>query len=59
MRAPARTRIERTEQIFAAIEDNIRSQIPPRDLGLVLDNIGLPQRTYNLAFNRWYRDRRQ
>ena len=50
VRAPARTRIERTEQIFAAIEDNIRKQIPAKDLGLVLDNIGLPQRTYNLAF---------
>jgi len=50
VRAPARTRIERTEQIFAAIEDNIRDHIPARDLELVLDNIGLPQRTYNLAF---------
>ena len=50
VRAPARTRIERTEQIFASVEDNIRAQIPARDLGLVLDNIGLPQRTYNLAF---------
>jgi multidrug efflux pump subunit AcrB len=50
VRAPARTRIERTEQIFAAVEDNIRRQIPPHDLGLVLDNIGLPQRVYNLAF---------
>jgi multidrug efflux pump subunit AcrB len=50
VRAPARTRIERTEQIFAAIEDNIRGQIPARDLALMLDNIGLPQRTYNLAF---------
>jgi multidrug efflux pump subunit AcrB len=50
VRAPARTRIERTEQIFNAIEDNIRRQIPPHDLGLVLDNIGLPQRVYNLAF---------
>jgi multidrug efflux pump subunit AcrB len=29
VRAPARTRIERTEQIFAAVEDNIRRQIPP------------------------------
>ncbi len=28
VRAPARTRIERTEQIFQAIEDNIRTQIP-------------------------------
>jgi multidrug efflux pump subunit AcrB len=50
VRAPARTRIERTEQIFHAIEDNIRQQIPPKDLSLVLDNIGLPARTYNLAF---------
>ena len=50
VRAPARTRIERTEQIFNAIEDNIRRQIPPSDLDLVLDNIGLPARTYNLAF---------
>jgi multidrug efflux pump subunit AcrB len=50
VRAPARTRIERAEQIFHAVEDNIRRQIPPADLGLVLDNIGLPARTYNLAF---------
>ena len=50
VRAPARTRIERTEQIFHAIEQNIRRQIPPKDLSLVLDNIGLPQRVYNLAF---------
>ena len=50
VRAPARTRIERTQQIFANIEDNIRAHIPASELELVLDNIGLPQRTYNLAF---------
>jgi multidrug efflux pump subunit AcrB len=50
VRAPARTRIERTEQIFQAIEDDIRARIPAKDLRLMLDNIGLPQRTYNLAF---------
>jgi multidrug efflux pump subunit AcrB len=50
IRAPARTRIERTEQIFHDVEAEIRRQIPARDLGLVLDNIGLPQRVYNLAF---------
>jgi multidrug efflux pump subunit AcrB len=50
VRAPARTRIERTEQIFQAIEDNIRTQSPAKDLRLILDNIGLPARTYNLAF---------
>src|ERR1700736_2907845 len=50
VRVPARTRIERTEQIFHAIEENIRQQIPASNLGLVLDNIGLPSRGYNLAF---------
>jgi len=50
VRAPARTRIERTEQIFQDIEDQIRAEIPAKDLKLVLDNIGLPQRVYNLAF---------
>jgi multidrug efflux pump subunit AcrB len=50
VRAPARTRIERTEQIFQAIEDNIRTHVSAKDLKLVLDNIGLPQRLYNLAF---------
>jgi multidrug efflux pump subunit AcrB len=50
VRAPPRTRVELTEQVFHAVEDNIRQQIPSHDVGLILDNIGLPQRTYNLAF---------
>lgn len=50
VRAPARTRIERTEQIFQAVEDKIRASVPAKDLKLVIDNIGLPQRLYNLAF---------
>jgi multidrug efflux pump subunit AcrB len=50
VRAAPRTRIEATEQIFHTIEDHIRSLVPARDLGLILDNIGLPARTYNLAF---------
>ncbi|MEJ0092259.1 MAG: efflux RND transporter permease subunit [Methylocella sp.] len=50
VRAPARTRVERTEQIFQAVEDNIRADVAPKDLKLILDNIGLPQRLYNLAF---------
>ena len=44
VRAPARTRIERTEQIFQEIEDQYPSADPAMELGLVLDNIGLPQR---------------
>ena len=35
-------RVEETERLFQQVEDTVRRTIPPRDLGLVLDNIGLP-----------------
>ena len=50
VRAPAGTRIETTERIFQAVENKIREIIPPRQRGLIVDNIGLPARAYNLAF---------
>jgi multidrug efflux pump subunit AcrB len=50
VRAPAATRIETTERIFQEIEDKIREVIPDRDRDLIVDDIGVPQRTYNLAF---------
>jgi len=50
VRAPPATRIEVTEQVFQAVEDKIREVIPNKDLDLIVDNIGLPARTYNLAF---------
>jgi multidrug efflux pump subunit AcrB len=50
VRAPAGTRIESTEAIFQQVEDKIRKVIPDRDRGLIIDNIGLPARAYNLAF---------
>src|SRR6202035_4906202 len=50
VRAPAGTRIESTEKIFQAVEDKIREVIPDRDRSLIVDNIGLPARAYNLAF---------
>jgi multidrug efflux pump subunit AcrB len=50
VRAPARTRIEETEKIFQQVENQIRATIPEKDRNLILDNIGLPQRTINLAF---------
>jgi multidrug efflux pump subunit AcrB len=50
VRASPRTRVERTEQIFQEIEEKIRAVVPARDVKLILDNIGLPQRIYNLAF---------
>ena len=50
VRAPARTRIEDTEKYFQEVEDHIRSVIPESERELILDNIGIPQRLYNLAF---------
>ncbi len=50
VRAPAGTRIETTERIFQAVEDQIRQVIPEKDRQLIVDNIGLPARLYNLAF---------
>jgi multidrug efflux pump subunit AcrB len=50
VRAPAGTRIEDTERIFQAVENKIREIIPASDRALVVDNIGLPARAYNLAF---------
>src|ERR1700723_2778190 len=50
VRAPAGTRIEKTEQIFQAIEDKIREVIPEKERDLIGDNIGLPARSYNYDF---------
>jgi multidrug efflux pump subunit AcrB len=50
VRAPAATRIETTERIFQEVEDKIREVIPERDRNLIVDDIGVPQRVYNLAF---------
>ncbi len=50
VRAPAGTRIEETERIFGQVEDTIREVIPPKDMGLMLDDIGIPNGSFNLAF---------
>lgn len=50
VRAPAGTRIEATERIFQQVEDKVREVIPPHDRDLIVDDIGVPQRVYNLAF---------
>ena len=50
VRAPAGTRIETTERIFQAVEDKIRQIIPDSERERIVDNIGLPARSYNLAF---------
>jgi multidrug efflux pump subunit AcrB len=51
VRAPAGTRIEDTERVFQTVEDKIRDVIPASERELVVDNIGLPARSYNLAFS--------
>jgi CzcA family heavy metal efflux pump len=47
VRAPSGTRLEETERLFAQVEQSVRQVIPPSDLQLVLDNIGLS--TYGVA----------
>jgi CzcA family heavy metal efflux pump len=49
VRAPAGTRIEETEPIFSRVEDDIRAVIPPDEIETILDNIGLPNSSLNLA----------
>jgi multidrug efflux pump subunit AcrB len=50
-RAPSGTRIEQTEVIFAAIENDIRSSLPSGEVESILDNIGLPNGGFNLAYS--------
>ncbi|MGH7655702.1 MAG: efflux RND transporter permease subunit, partial [Gemmatimonadaceae bacterium] len=49
VRAPSGTRIEQTEILFANVERVVRRVIPPDELQLVLDNIGLTSYGTNLA----------
>ncbi|WP_342165385.1 efflux RND transporter permease subunit [Methylobacterium sp. SD21] len=43
-------RIEEAEKTFAQVEDTVRQVVPKDELGLILDNIGLPASNYNYAF---------
>ncbi len=51
VRARPGTRIERAEQLFQSVEDTIKQVVPGKELGSVIDNIGLPSINYNLSFN--------
>jgi len=51
VRGPSGLRVEETERLFQGVEDEIRRVIPPRDLGLILDNIGMPAISYNLSYD--------
>jgi multidrug efflux pump subunit AcrB len=51
VRAPVGSRIENTERVFQEVGNEIREIIPDNQPNLVVDNIGLPARAYNLAFS--------
>jgi len=51
VRGPSGLRVEDTERLFQSVEDEIRRVIPPRELGLILDNIGMPAINYNLSYD--------
>lgn len=50
VRAPVGTRIEVTEEYFGAVEAEIKQVIPPEEISLMIDNMGVPSETYNLGF---------
>jgi len=41
VKAPTGSRIELTDQYIKRVEDDIRDVIPPRDLGMIVSNIGI------------------
>jgi CzcA family heavy metal efflux pump len=51
MRAPTGTRIEDTAGLCDRVEDEIRQQIPPKELVTIIDNIGLPYSGINLSYS--------
>ncbi len=50
-RAPTGTRIEETARLSDSIENFMRQQIPPSELGGILDNIGVPASTINMTYS--------
>ncbi len=51
VRAQTGTRIEETARLVSEVERTIRTVIPPRELGGLLDNIGLPVSGINLSYS--------
>ena len=49
-RAPSGTRIEQTEVVFASMEDEIRRALPKGEIETIIDNIGIPNGGFNLAY---------
>ena len=50
VRTPPGTRIEETERYFGRVEQEVRRQIPAAELDTIIDNIGIPNSSTNLAY---------
>ena len=51
VRPPAGTRIETAQEVFKRVNEEIRRVIPPAQLQMVVNNIGLPPGGINLAYS--------
>ncbi|MGF6771570.1 multidrug efflux pump subunit AcrB [Paraburkholderia sp. GAS199] len=51
MRAPTGTRIEETARLADEVEKVIREVVPAKELGTILDNLGLPYSGINLSYS--------
>ncbi len=51
LRAPTGTRIEDTAELCDAVERSIRAEIPPNEVGSIIDNVGLPYSSVNLSYS--------
>jgi multidrug efflux pump subunit AcrB len=51
LRAPTGTRIEETERLAGEVNAVIHQVVPARELGGILDNIGIPNSSINLSYN--------
>ena len=51
VRAPAGTRLERTQQYFSEVETLIRKLVGNQQIDIMLDNIGLPYSGINIALS--------
>jgi CzcA family heavy metal efflux pump len=50
-RAQSGTRVEETANLSARIQDVIRQIIPPQELALMVDNVGMPFSAINMTYN--------
>jgi len=51
MRAPTGTRIEETARLADQVDNAVREVIPAKELGTILDNLGLPNSGINLSYS--------